>query len=178
MTPDALPGTATAGTPQATTPQIPALPSAPGAPTAPPAPPAGTKIVIVDQQPVIAGGQGGGIAGTTATTQPPDFPFDPNIAIETALRGAIPLFGIMLGMLAILFIGFPLTRAFVRRLDKRAEQGMIKASDVLPQIRQLQESVDAMAVELERISEAQRFQAKLMADRPGAVLPPHEGPRA
>ena len=34
-----------------------------------------------------------------------------------------------------------------------------------PQIAQLQESIDAMAVELERITEAQRFQSKLMAGK-------------
>jgi len=32
-------------------------------------------------------------------------------------------------------------------------------------VRQLQESIDAIAVEVERISEAQRFTTKLLADR-------------
>jgi hypothetical protein len=32
----------------------------------------------------------------------------------------------------------------------------------------LQQSVDAIAVEVERIAEAQRFSAKLLAERPGA----------
>ena len=39
--------------------------------------------------------------------------------------------------------------------------------DLTPQIRQLQDSVDAMAIELERISEGQRFTAKLLAERSG-----------
>ena len=41
----------------------------------------------------------------------------------------------------------------------------MRAADLQPQIRQLQESIDTMAVELERISEAQRFQARLMSER-------------
>jgi hypothetical protein len=132
------------------------------------------RIVIELPTPVIAGGQGGGFGGTTAISTPPYIPFDPNALV----REAIPLFGIVLSMFAVVFIGFPLARAFARRMDRRGEQGTIKAAEVLPQIRQLQESVDAMAVELERISEAQRYQARLMSERPQAVLPHREGPPA
>lgn len=102
------------------------------------------------------------------------FPVDP----QAIIREAIPIFGMTLSMIVVIFIGWPIARAFARRIDRRNEVGVVRAEDLQPQIRQLQESIDTMAVELERISEAQRFQAKLMADRPGAVLPPHEGPRA
>jgi hypothetical protein len=54
--------------------------------------------------------------------------------------------------------------------------GSVRAADLQPQIRQLQESIDTMAVELERISEAQRFQAKLMSERAHAL--PSEQTRA
>jgi hypothetical protein len=169
---DGLPqGTATTTAPA--NPPIPAIPAAPGAPTG-----GVQRVVIVDGQqqvPVVAG-QGPG--GTIATTgQPPEMPVDPEAIVRAALDGALPIFGILLSMVAFLTVGWPLARAFARRLDKRAEIGMVKASDVMPQIRQLQESVDAMAVELERISEAQRFQAKLMAER-SPVLPPHDAPQA
>jgi hypothetical protein len=163
--------------PQAQQPAIPALPSRPGAPTG------ASPTVIVDRrggEPVIlGGGQGNGPAGTTASTQqPPDIPPELANVVREALQGAIPIFGIMLSMLAVMFIGFPLVRAYVRRQDKKLDAGMMKASDVAPQIRQLQESVDAMAVELERISEAQRFQARLMSEKAPAILPQQQGPRA
>jgi hypothetical protein len=162
---------------QAQPPAIPALPSEPGAATS------GTRAVIVDRRGEVTviggGGQNAGPGATIATTQnPQDIPPEVANIIREALQGAIPIFGIMLSIVAVMFIGFPLVRAYVRRQDKKLDAGMIKASEVLPQIRQLQESVDAMAVELERISEAQRFQAKLMADRPPAVLPQAQGPRA
>jgi hypothetical protein len=167
MTPEVMQA-AQAGQPA---PAIPPLPSSPGAPTG------AAKIVIVDQPgPVVAGGQGGG--PTTTTAPPPELPFDPADVVREAMNGAIPILGIILSMFAIMFIGFPLVRAYVRRQDRKLEAGMIKASDVMPQIRQLQESVDAMAVELERISEAQRFQAKLMAEKAPAILPQTQGPRA
>ncbi len=66
---------------------------------------------------------------------------------------------------AIVVIGFPLSRAFARRIDRSKMAPAIGGPDLTPQIRQLQDSVDAMAIELERISEGQRFTAKLLADK-------------
>jgi hypothetical protein len=66
---------------------------------------------------------------------------------------------------AIVVIGFPIARAFARRLDRGAVAKAVPGPDLTPHIRQLQDSVDAMAIELERISEGQRFTAKLLADK-------------
>jgi hypothetical protein len=52
-------------------------------------------------------------------------------------------------------------RATLLRAKRRAEHPPLDDS----RLRQLQESVDAIAVEVERISEAQRFTTKLLADR-------------
>ena len=170
------PASATPQAPAAVAPPaIPALPSTPGAATG------GQPTVIVDRRvdPVIfGGGQGVGPSGTTTSTQNPDIPPEVANIIRESMQGVIPILGIMLSMLAVMFIGFPLVRAYVRRQDKKLDAGMMKASDVMPQIRQLQESVDAMAVELERISEAQRFQARLMSEKAPAILPQQQGPRA
>jgi hypothetical protein len=46
--------------------------------------------------------------------------------------------------------------------DERLEDGRLE---------QLQQSVDAIAVEVERIAEAQRFSAKLLAERDSSNLP-------
>ena len=66
---------------------------------------------------------------------------------------------------AIVVIGFPLSRAFARRIDRSKVAPSVGGPDLTPQIRQLQDSVDAMAIELERISEGQRFTAKLLAEK-------------
>lgn len=105
-------------------------------------------------------------AAGQSTTGDPGFIYDPNNVIPPEV---VPLTAMSLAMLAVIFIGWPLSRAFARRLDRKAEIGTVRAGDLQPQIRQLQESLDAMAVELERISEAQRFQAKLMAERAPAL---------
>lgn len=175
-------GTGTAKAPP-TPPPIPALPAEPGAATG-----AGQAVIAGQEatqagreaaqagreaaqiQREIAQGIRDGLAGTTTTS---GVPVDP----EAILRQVKPIVGMSLAMIVVLVIGWPLARAFGRRLDKRAEIGAVRAADLQPQIRQLQESLDAMAVELERISEAQRFQAKLMAERPSA-LPAGEQRRA
>lgn len=104
------------------------------------------------------------------TTGDPGFVYDPENVIPPQV---VPLTAMTLAMVVVIFVGWPLARAFARRLDRKAELGTVRAGDLQPQIRQLQESLDAMAVELERISEAQRFQAKLMAERAPAL--PAEG---
>lgn len=50
----------------------------------------------------------------------------------------------------------------VKRIDGNQKQ---PSGDVAPQIAQLQQSVDAIAVEVERIAEAQRFMARLESER-------------
>ena len=69
---------------------------------------------------------------------------------------------------AFCIVGFPLARAFARRIDRRTERMQVGGEDVGAKLHQLQESVDALAIELERISEAQRFQSRLLAEKAGA----------
>jgi hypothetical protein len=67
-----------------------------------------------------------------------------------------------------LVLGVPLVRMMVRRFDRKTEAMRVTGPDVTPHLRQLQESVDAMAIEIERISEGQRFTSKLLASRANA----------
>ena len=62
-------------------------------------------------------------------------------------------------------VGFPIARAIGRRLEGRSlpsgDLGEIKR-----RIDEIAQGVDAIAIEVERISEAQRFSTKLLAERP------------
>jgi len=60
-----------------------------------------------------------------------------------------------------------ITVLFVRALHpKRLAQSLSRQPDAhAAQLEQLQQSVDAIALEVERIAEAQRFSAKLLAER-------------
>lgn len=151
----ALPAVMQAPARPAALPPIPALPGTPGATTG-----AGGAA---GPEGLPAPAQGpSGLEGFTSST---GVPFDP----QAIIREAIPIVGMTLSMIVVIFIGWPLARAYARRLDRRTELGTVSAAQLEPQIRQLQESIDTMAVELERISESQRFQAKLLAERPQAL---------
>lgn len=57
-----------------------------------------------------------------------------------------------------------ITVALVRGVSSKPKHTKVSDAQSL-QLEQLQQSVDAIAVEVERIAEAQRFSAKLLAER-------------
>ena len=63
-------------------------------------------------------------------------------------------------MCAVIIIGWPLARAFARRMDRRSEATAVN-SGTNAQLQRIEQAVDAMSIEVERISESQRFMAKL-----------------
>lgn len=89
----------------------------------------------------------------------------PNDFTNAVPRGAVTISTAFFVTVAAIAIFTPLVRAIVRRSDARIQSGGDAARFIQPQIEQLQTSIDAMAVELERVSEAQRFQSKLLAER-------------
>jgi hypothetical protein len=128
----------------------------PASPEAPPAPPytirripdGGSQLVIEKQ-------------GNTTTITSAALPPDVWRMVRTAERSAFGLMGLFA---AIIFIG-PFVRMIARRMERR--EMAAPSPDVLglrQQIEFLQTSVDTMSVELERISESQRFQSRLLFD--------------
>ena len=74
-------------------------------------------------------------------------------------------------MVAAIFIGLPLSRAFGRRLERSAGAKSLSPA-VMGQLQRIEQAVEAMSVEVERISEAQRYYTKLQAGQhaePGAL---------
>jgi hypothetical protein len=75
--------------------------------------------------------------------------------------------------IAIIIIGLPIARAIARRMDRRATPVQIP-NEVSAQLNQLNQAVDAIALEVERISEGQRFTTRLLSEQREAarqVLP-------
>lgn len=72
----------------------------------------------------------------------------------------------VISIMAILFIGFPLALTFARLLWRRASHTTPPALNVETSRRfdRLEQSVDAIAIEVERISENQRYLTKLLAE--------------
>ena len=65
---------------------------------------------------------------------------------------------------AAIIILLPLARAFARRMDRRGGAPQIPA-EVSDQLEHLNRAVDAIALEVERISEGQRFTTRLLTDQ-------------
>jgi hypothetical protein len=68
--------------------------------------------------------------------------------------------------IAIIAIGMPFARVLARRLERRAVTPPVP-SDVVARLERIENAVDSIAIEVERISEGQRFTAKLLAERVG-----------
>jgi hypothetical protein len=78
-----------------------------------------------------------------------------------------------LSILSIILIAFPLAFGFARALWKRAARpGPPPAvfTETAQRLERLEASVDAIAIEIERISEGQRFVTKLLSEKQPAPL--------
>ena len=134
--------------------KAPTAPEAPRAPVALPAIPAGGGGFTVTKD--------GNDTHVTIQQVPPQLMPLARMAQETALG--------LMGLLAAIFILGPFARMIARRMERRPELRAAESRDHLVQqqmhqLEQLQQSVDAMSVEIERISESQRFQSKLMLEK-------------
>jgi hypothetical protein len=71
----------------------------------------------------------------------------------------------LLPAIVITVLGLPLVRVFARRLDRRDAVSAPALAKIEERLGRLEAGVDSIAVEIERISEGQRFTTKLLADR-------------
>jgi hypothetical protein len=76
---------------------------------------------------------------------------------------------IMMGFTAVMW---PVARAFARRMDREAVQPKIPL-ELQGRLERMEQAIDSIAVEVERISEGQRFTTKLLSDRQQS-LPPRQ----
>ena len=90
---------------------------------------------------------------------PPGFPGQPQIP-----EGAVIISVAFFAMCAFIAVGFPLARAWARRLDRRSVAPTGADSETRERLERIEQAVDAIAVEVERISEGQRFTTKVIAD--------------
>ena len=121
-------------------------PQASQAPTPPPIPPLP---------------QGPDVGQTTAgTAVPPVVQVNPDIPPEV-----VPIVGIVFGSLALMVIVSPIVRGIMKMIERRTDKSLVHGPAVAQQLAQLQQSVDTLAIEVERISESQRFQARILAER-------------
>jgi hypothetical protein len=71
----------------------------------------------------------------------------------------------LLPAIVITVLGLPLVRVLARRLDRRDAASAPELAKIEERLGRLEAGIDSIAVEVERISEGQRFTAKLLAER-------------
>lgn len=104
---------------------------------------------------------GDGVNGTHTVVGVPPFPLEayPGIPPE-----AVDISLAFFFTVAAIIIGLPITRALARRLDRKSGVAQIP-NEVTSQLAQLTQAVDAIALEVERISEGQRFTTRLLSEQ-------------
>ena len=93
-------------------------------------------------------------------------------------RGAVDIAQALAATVFFLVVGWPIARAFARRIDRRTHvmaQTAALSAHIEERLATMERNIDTVAVETERLAEAQRFTTKLLAERGEQV--PHSGQR-
>jgi len=91
-------------------------------------------------------------------------------------RELIPI--VLFIMIPITVIGAPIARAIARRIERGAgSDSQSLPNDVGARLERMEQAIDAIAIEVERIAEGQRFTSKLLAGRADPARPDHALPR-
>ena len=96
----------------------------------------------------------------------PPFPGGPQIP-----EGAVVISVAFFVMCAVIAIGVPIVRAITRRMDRRTVAAPIADAETRDRLERIEQAVDAIAVEVERISEGQRFTTKIISELRGLPQP-------
>ena len=117
------------------------------------------KVTVIDPG-KIAEEASRAAAQAVATTQVPMPvpPSDPGVP-DSVIR----LTTIVLSLLALIIIGFPIARAFARRVDRKTTA--TPDPDLGRRLDRIEQAIEAVAEEVERVSEAQRYSARLLTER-------------
>lgn len=96
--------------------------------------------------------------GIATTQAPPWVPPDdiPPRVQETAFA--------FFAAFAVMIIGYPIAKAIGRRIDRTGAAPKVPV-EITSQLAQLNQAVEAIAVEVERISEGQRFTTRLLSEQ-------------
>jgi len=132
----------------------------------PPDPPAVPSIEIKrpDGKVIHIGGPQTGVA-SSAQVPGPNIVFKPEVPPELVV--ILVSFFIMLAFIAV---GLPIARAVARRMDRQGSAGPAPfPSTVSDRIERIEQAVEAIAIEVERVSEGQRFTTKLLSEMRGST---------
>jgi len=79
-------------------------------------------------------------------------------------------------MVTTIAIGVPAVRAMIRRSDRAPAAGL--SPEVAARLERMEQAIDSIAIEVERVSEGQRFTTRLLSDRARGSAPGEHPPLA
>ncbi|HEY7895525.1 MAG TPA: hypothetical protein VIC24_11550 [Gemmatimonadaceae bacterium] len=74
----------------------------------------------------------------------------------------VPLSGML--MVVLIVVGFPLARAHAKRMERGVDPKILP-NDLVDRLTRMEQAIDSVALEVERISEGQRFTTRLLSER-------------
>jgi hypothetical protein len=74
-------------------------------------------------------------------------------------------------MIVCIVVGLPIARAYARRVERGERTPQLPAGDVIARLERIEQAIEAMAIEVERISEGQRFTTALLAEKNAGTTP-------
>lgn len=110
--------------------------------------------------------------------EPPAPPQEPHIMVpprgpwdrDPAIPGeVVDIVGMLTFGTAAVLILRPLMRAFANRFERRGAPPVALPPEVTAHMERLEQAIEAVAIEVERISEGQRYTTKLLAERADKV---------
>ena len=97
---------------------------------------------------------------------PGDFGSGRGDAINNDIPPQVPEIMSILGLtLVFCIVGLPIARAFARWIDRRGHTPPAPAREVMTRLEAIEQAVESVAVEVERISEGQRFTTRVLSER-------------
>ncbi len=75
----------------------------------------------------------------------------------------------------VLAVGVPLARAYSRRMDAESRNPRMP-TEITSRLERMEQAIDSVALEVERISEGQRFTTKLLSEGRSAPDPRQSAP--
>lgn len=125
----------------------------------------GTRIQLPDGRVLTIGGSG--VTQPQATTGQPAPPEIPDIP-----PGVVTVSVGFFVMVVLVAVGLPIARAIGRRMDRTAPAPARAYAENVERLKRIEQALDTVAIEVERVSENQRFVTRLLSEqRPDGVLP-------
>lgn len=123
------------------------------------------RIVSMEQDLAATGRILPGNAVQTPETRPPQ-----GSPVEGLSQGGF----VAISIVSIVLVFFPVAIAFSRWIWRRSRVPAPPANiNTDRRLERIEEAVDAIAIEVERISEAQRFSARMLSEGPAAAIAPN-----